>query len=159
MFDCLKPIRRVALLLIITAFFVPGLARATAADDKVGYQEENVPTYLRRSDWRSALHSEFRYTSTPGAPYVLSTNASTLILDDPVSVDLRAQVGKDKNAVAGERYEELEYEFAQQKLEAKEKEFNKRFGIGFHGYANRSFAIGVYTVLYVPVFAGFGFSW
>lgn len=62
--------------------------------------------------------------------------------------------------VNGDRIEaELHSLFRRQEKHAKEEAVLKNAGIGMHSVHYGHFGAGVVTVFYIPVFAGFGFSW
>jgi hypothetical protein len=62
--------------------------------------------------------------------------------------------------VNGDRVnQQLRVMYARQEKQQKEDLVMRRLGIGAHTVGYKHFGAGVVTVFYVPVFAGFGFSW
>jgi hypothetical protein len=150
---------RIGLLLMSAAFAASCLARAAAAQDDQSSQYASAPTDPHQSDWRDALRSQYKYIPDPRASVAVSTKAVGSVPNNSTTVISQRFVAEGREENSRKVYDSLENELVQEKQAAKQREFNKRLGIGFQGYSNGYFAAGVVTVLYVPVFVGFGFSW
>jgi hypothetical protein len=125
------------------------------ADEKpaVHQEAEEAPT-IRHTDWREALHTEFKFTpATPPAPgdAAVPPPPVTETETNPEVVVLPKFEIKDNSP----DYRELAQ--AQRPHDKRAETLRDRLGIGVHEHKFRHFSFGYATIFYIPV--AFGFSW
>ncbi|HVU36529.1 MAG TPA: hypothetical protein VHE61_24025 [Opitutaceae bacterium] len=144
----------VALVLTLTATL------AAAADQPAGSKAGNASVAPRQTTWawRALIHETMK-TPTLKPPPVTSRPAdlSPLLLREEPDADV---VSLPAFHVTEDRiYAGLHAEFVKEERRAHDAFIARRLGIGTHAVRYKNFAAGVVTVFYIPVFAGFGFSW
>ena len=113
-------------------------------------ENENTPA-VRHTDWRNALHVEFKYIpSTPANPAV-APDATPEIPADSEVVVLPKYVVRD----AAPDYRELEKSMRPPSMGA--DKVMEKLGIGVHEVKFRHFSIGCATIFFLPV--SLGLSW
>lgn len=107
--------------------------------------------------WREVVQTQNMPPPMIAAPKKSSDELSPLLLHAEPDTDV---VQMAPYRVQGNRVEkELHWRFAEAAKHAKDQAIADRLGIRTYGFGYKHFGAGVVTVFYIPVMAGFGFSW
>lgn len=117
---------------------------------------ESAPR-VYHSNWRSGLLSQFPYKP---AETVFAADLPKSIPQAPPDLDI-VVLEPFEVREKGIKFRELERIFRSQDEEVRSEALSRRFGIGSRAYmfGSRYFALGYVSVFYIPVSAGFRFSW
>jgi hypothetical protein len=144
-------------LLCLAIFSVASLAICRAdpktVESRSAHQEIDSGPLVRRSDWRKALHAEFKYAPAKQRNSAVPTGAPRETPTSPDIVVLPKYVVRD----SAPGFRELERVLRDEEEDARSETINQKLGIRTHTFTYKNDILGYKTLFFVPI--AFGAAW